>query len=42
MLLAVSSILFVLIENFGHFPWIEQPEQFWRSVDVALAACGVE
>jgi pimeloyl-ACP methyl ester carboxylesterase len=40
--MALPGSKFVLIENCGHFPWIEQPEQFWRSVDVALTACGLE
>ncbi len=26
----------VEIRNSGHFPWVEQPEQFWRAVDVGL------
>jgi proline iminopeptidase len=40
--MALPGSKFVLVENCGHFPWIEQPEQFWRSVDVTLAACGVK
>ncbi len=29
---------FVLIEESGHFPWFEQPEQFWTLLDQALSA----
>jgi pimeloyl-ACP methyl ester carboxylesterase len=35
---ALPNSTFVEIHNSGHFPWIEQPEQFWRAVDVGLAA----
>ncbi|MBT5851217.1 MAG: alpha/beta hydrolase [Acidimicrobiaceae bacterium] len=29
---------FVFIENAGHFPWFEQPGQFWSGLDDALPA----
>lgn len=29
---------FVLIEDAGHFPWFEQPDQFWSGLDDALSA----
>jgi proline iminopeptidase len=29
---------FVLIEAAGHFPWFEQPDQFWSGLDSALSA----
>lgn len=31
---------FVLVEDAGHFPWFENPEQFWSGLDGALTAHG--
>ncbi len=36
--LALRGSKLVLIENSGHFPWIEQRDLFWSSVDSALDA----
>lgn len=29
---------FVLVEKAGHFPWFENPDQFWSGLDSAIAA----
>jgi pimeloyl-ACP methyl ester carboxylesterase len=26
----------VLVENAGHFPWFENPDQFWSGLNSAL------
>jgi pimeloyl-ACP methyl ester carboxylesterase len=35
---ALPNSTLVAISNAGHFPWLEQPEQFWRAVDLGLDA----
>ena len=35
---AIAGSKFVLIEEAGHFPWFEQPESFWSSLDHAIGA----
>lgn len=36
--LAIPGSKFVLVENAGHFPWFEEPDQFWTGLDSALAS----
>lgn len=33
---AISGSKFVLVENAGHFPWFENPDQFWPGLNSAL------
>jgi proline iminopeptidase len=36
--LGIAGSKFVLIEKAGHFPWFEQPNQFFSKVKEGLAA----
>jgi proline iminopeptidase len=33
---AIRGSKFVLVENAGHFPWFENPDQFWSGLHSAL------
>ncbi len=35
---AIPGSKFVLVENAGHFPWFENPDQFWPGLHNALDA----
>ena len=35
---AIPGSKFVLVENAGHFPWYENPDQFWPGLHSALDA----
>jgi proline iminopeptidase len=35
---ALTNSTLVEISDCGHFPWIEQPEEFWRAVSLGLDA----
>lgn len=34
----IAGSKFVLVEKAGHFPWFENPDQFWSGLDGALSA----
>ena len=36
--LAIPGSKFVLVENAGHFPWFEEPAQFWAGLNSALTS----
>ncbi len=35
---AIPGSKLVVVENSGHFPWIEQPEVFWKHVHEFLSS----
>ena len=39
--LAIPGSKFVIVENAGHFPWFEEPDQFWSGLHAALDALDI-